>query len=171
MWSWRPVDRAGGVGWACGAKSLGELRALSRRHATLLVLSRSFAVSAVRAAFWQPWCVFRTPAATSGRVTTPCSWWLGTPRSRRQRLRLQDLSQSFAFRFRDGLVRHLSQARPEQRLADLLASNHALRSGSFLGPSEMITETAREVSVGSRSQSKQQLRAAHLKKSNGPRVV
>ena len=119
-------------GRAREAKLLGEPRALSRRHVWFLLRRASTAGAAARAAFWQPWCVFRTPAATSGRVTTPCSWWLGTPRSRRQRLRLQDLSQSFAFRFRDGLVRHLSQARPEQRLADLLASNHALRSG-FLG--------------------------------------
>ena len=115
-------------GRAREAKLLGEPRALSRRHVWFLLRRAPTAGAAARAAFWQPWCVFRTPAATSGRVTTPCSWWLGTPRSRRQRLRLQDLSQSFAFRFRDGLVRHLSQARPEQRLADLLASNHALRS-------------------------------------------
>ena len=94
------------------AKLLGEPRALSRRHVWFLLRRAPTAGAAARAAFWQPWCVFRTPAATSGRVTTPCSWWLGTPRSRRQRLRLQDLSQSFAFRFRDGLVRHLSQARP-----------------------------------------------------------
>ena len=166
-----PSPLVSGSGPAHEAKLLGEPRSLSRRHVWFLLRRAPTAGAAARAAFWQPWCVFRTPAATSGRVTTPCSWWLGTPRSRRQRLRLQDLSQSFAFRFRDGLVRHLSQARPEQRLADLLASNHALRSGSFLGPSEMITETAREVSVGSRSQSKQQLRAAHLKKSNGPSVV
>ena len=38
---WRPVGRSGGVGRALGAKTLGELRALSRRHATSLVLSRS----------------------------------------------------------------------------------------------------------------------------------
>ena len=43
---WRPVDRSGGVGRALGAKTLGEPRALSRRHATSLVLSRSFALFA-----------------------------------------------------------------------------------------------------------------------------
>ena len=65
--SWRPVGRSGGVGRALGAKTLGELRALSRRHATSLVLSRSFAHTRLRAAFWQPWWLFRALAATGDK--------------------------------------------------------------------------------------------------------
>ena len=64
---WRPVGRSGGVGRALGAKTLGEPRALSRRHATSLFLSRSFAPFAACAALWQPWCVFRALAATGDK--------------------------------------------------------------------------------------------------------
>ena len=86
-----PSPLVRGSGRAREAKLLGEPRALSRRHVWFLLRRAPTAGAAARAAFWQPWCVFRTPAATSGRVTTPCSWWLDSG-MRRQSLRLQDLS-------------------------------------------------------------------------------
>ena len=67
-----------GSGRALEVKTLGEPRALSRRHATSLFLSRSFAVSAVRAALWQPWCVLRALAATGDKKAS----FLGTDPSR-----------------------------------------------------------------------------------------
>ena len=71
-----PSPLVSGSGPAHEAKLLGEPRALSRRHVWFLLRRAPTAGAAARAAFWQPWCAFRTPAATSGRVTTPCSWWL-----------------------------------------------------------------------------------------------
>ena len=69
-WSWHPVGRSGGVGRALGAKTLGEPRALSRRHATSSFLSRSFAPFAACAALWQPWCVLRALAATGDKTAS-----------------------------------------------------------------------------------------------------
>ena len=67
-----PYPLVSGSGRACEVKTLGELRALSRRHVWFLLRRAPTAGAAARAAFWQPWCVFRTPAATSGRVARPC---------------------------------------------------------------------------------------------------
>ena len=84
------VVASGGPRWrrraALGAKNLGELRALSRRHATSLSLSRSFARLAARAALQQPWCVLRALAATGDKKAS----FLGTD-PRRQCFGLEHL--------------------------------------------------------------------------------
>ena len=71
-----PSPLASGSGRSREVKTLGEPRALSRRHVWFLLRRAPTAGAAARAAFWQPWCVFRNPAAPGGRVTGPCSWWL-----------------------------------------------------------------------------------------------
>ena len=90
---WRPVGGSGGVGRALGAKTLGEPRALSRRHATSSFLSRSF------------WRVRRASGLLAGLACAQClaatgdktASFLGTDPSR-QCFGLQHLSESLTFR-------------------------------------------------------------------------
>jgi hypothetical protein len=103
-WSWRPVGRSGGVGRALGWKTLGELRALSRRHATSLLLSQSFSRVRLASGLLAALACAQSPRG-DGRQEGVV---LG-PDPRRQCFGLQHLSESFTFGLRYALVGHFAQ--------------------------------------------------------------
>jgi hypothetical protein len=117
---WAALAALGGLSERKLSESLGRSRGVTRRLCFSREVSRL--PPPVRS-FGSPGVCLETSrrlAAARGAVFLPVAMTL---RSRRQRLWLQDLSQAFTLRLRDGLVWHLSRAR---RFADLLASNHAL---------------------------------------------
>ena len=105
---WRDgVAASGGLSERKISESFGRSRGVTRR----LRFSREvFGAFAVRAAFWQPWCVLGALAATGDKKAS----FLGTD-PRRQCFGLQHLRESLTLRLADGLVGHFAQ--PVRRCA------------------------------------------------------